>query len=776
MLPVSNVSPSDKWLADGGIADDGMSYAPPTSAHPYGTSGCPLAPSVYRSELGETELPTGLSTSLGASCLTVADLGLDVWNHLEEQEISADFRQELGAFLYQLPVPERRTAIPGGVPISWLLALPTSPRLHNALARHYRDRHRNDILHDPMDYQDFLSIRQCGKTALIEILCVLESVERGVVQEQPQPRRSPKPKVMSEAQFQAAIQEATRRALHVTDVLGGHLQELAAWALSETDSETLGAAISSAANHRSSASAWRAVTGMELTKLVEIPSHPYEVIDSWVADLPEREGYIFQKRIAQIGGGSTLQQLAEDLGITRERVRQLEKRILSKFTSFTRRVVASPVKWRIQTIKQKVGTAAPLTQVEQVLRPADGQIDYRFVLLRFAGPYDISGDWLVLRSAIDNDPTVKVCEMADEIGFLDQDLVERELTKWGLHPAYHREWLTRTGRIREFQGRLARWEGSIGDKLIIGLADLGHPATLDTLLDHVQEDRTRGSALNAVSVDHRVVRVNRTEWALADWGLPEYSSIAMSIRDLVSHSSAPVPIDEITTRIQSDFRAAESSIRAYCYAPMFVVEGGRVSLRDDLDTFRYLNASPRTARGVFALGPDRVSLLVHVNEDLLRGSGRSVPTVLGAILDVPINQELTFRNEGGASITVTYPETSFLGPTMGSTRSLAESAGARLGEYLTVILDRSDMSVTGTATSIGEHPPGWQLVARLTGIEAGSGMNGLADALDCSVGEVRATLRSRGDDAVAQAIPEDSSSSSGLDEALSRLEEQLQQR
>ena len=776
MYPVRKVSSSEQWLADGGIAQDGMAYAPAASAHSYGTVGCPLAPALYRTEQGETELPIGLCALLGASRLTVADLSLDVWQHFEDQELSPESRQNLGAFLYQLPVPESETAIPGGVPISWLLALPTNPRLHNALARHFRDRHHNEILHDPMDCEDFLSIRGCGKTALIEMLCVLESVEIGIVPEQPQLRRPPKPKVMSEAQFQAAIQEATRKALRASDLLGGHLQELAAWALSETDAETLGAAISSAANYRIPASAWRAVTGMELTRLAEIPSHPYKIIDSWVADLPEREGYIFQRRVAQIGGGSTLQQLAEDLGITRERVRQLEKRVLSKFTSFTRKVVASPVKWRIQTIKQTVGTAAPLGQVERMLRPADGQTDYRSVLLRFAGPYDISGDWLVLRSAIDNDPTGKVRHAADEIGFIDHDLAEREFAGWGLAQQYHREWLTRTGRIRDFNGRLVRWDGSIGDKLIVGLADLGRPATVDALLDYIQEDRSRGSALNALSGDHRVVRVNRSEWALASWGLPEYSSIAMSIRDLVSHSNEPVPVDEIITRIQNDFGAAEGSIRAYCNAPMFVVEGGRVSLRDDLDTFRYSNASPRTARGVFVLGPGRVSLLVNVNEDLLRGSGRSVPTVLGAILDVPINQELIFRNESGASITVTYPETSFLGPTMGSVRSLAESVGARLGEYITVVLDRSDMSVTGAATSIGEHPPGWQLVARLTGIESGSGMTGLASALDCGVGEVRATLRSRGDDAVAQAIPGDSFSSSGLEEALSRLEEQLQQR
>ena len=711
----------------GGTAYSGMAYGPPTSAYPYGTSGCPLAPILYRSDLGKTELPTALCAAFGISHLTVADLGLDAWQQLDMHELPPESRQALTAFLYQLPVPEKKVAIPGGVPISWLLALPINPRLRNALLRHFPDKHRYEI-HAPIDCEEFLNIRGCGKTALIEILCVLESVELGIVPEQIRPQNTPKLKVISEAQFEAAIQEATRRALRVSDLIGGHLQELAAWALSETDARTVGEAISSAGNSRSPTASWGAVTSMELKEFAEIPTHPYDIIESWVADLPEREGYVFRNRVAQIGGSYTLQQLADDIGISRERVRQLEKRVLSKFTSLTRKAAASPIRWRIETIRQIVGTAAPLRQVEQVLRPNNGQTDHRSVLLRLAGPYDITGDWLVLKSALDNDPTGRVCEMADETGFIDEDLADHELMRWGLSQPYHREWLTRTGRIREFNGRLARWDGSIRDKLITGLADLGRPATLDTLLDYVQEDTSKGTALNAFSSDHRVVRVNRTEWALASWGLPEYSSIAMSIRNLVSEAGEPVHIEEVITRIQNSFGAAEGSIRAYCYAPMFVVEGGWVSLRDDLDTFKYPNASTRTVRGVFALGPSRVSLLIEVNADLLRGSGRSIPLIVGAMLQVPINQELTFSNESGVSITVTYPETSFLGPAMGSARSLAESVGARLGGYLTVILDRCDMSVTGTATSIGEHPPGWQLVARLTGIEASSGIRGLANA------------------------------------------------
>ena len=149
---------------------------------------------------------------------------------------------------------------------------------------------------------------------------------------------------------------------------------------------------------------------------------------------------------------------------------------------------------------------------------------------------------------------------------------------------------------------------------------------------------------------------------------------------------------------------------------------------------------------------------------------------VGAILEVPIDKAVTFANEGGGSITVSYPATSFLGPTLGSARSLAESLGANLGDHLTIILDRSKMSVSGTVTRTNEHSPSWQTVARLTGIEATSQMKGLAHALDCREDEVRVVLKSRGDGEVAQAIPDEGSASIGLDDALGRLQDQLEQR
>ena len=232
---------------------------------------------------------------------------------------------------------------------------------------------------------------------------------------------------------------------------------------------------------------------------------------------------------------------------------------------------------------------------------------------------------------------------------------------------------------------------------------------------------------------------------------------------------------DIASRLHEDFGTPESSVRAYCQVPMFISRNGWVGLRGEDEPFEYPNRSPRNAKGVFVLGPQRVGILFEVDQDTFRGSGRALTMAAGATLDVHVGEVLAFKNETGDSVTITFPGTSLLGPSRGSIRSFAESSHAKLGDHLCLILDRSDMSAIAIITDVSQHESGWPLVARLTGIEADSGMNGLAAALGCREGEVRVLLKNRGDEVVEQALPASGLTSSGLDEALDRLEAQLQQ-
>lgn len=169
-----------------------------------------------------------------------------------------------------------------------------------------------------------------------------------------------------------------------------------------------------------------------------------------------------------------------------------------------------------------------------------------------------------------------------------------------------------------------------------------------------------------------------------------------------------------------------------------------------------------------------MALMRRVDADMLRGSGRTLPHAAGDILKVEVNREIALMSAEGDRVVLTYPETSIVGPSIGSVRALVERLSAKVGDFITLVMDRSDMSVVARLTQIDKSDPSWGLVSRLTGIDAHSGMDGLAQALHCDRSEVRSVLRSRGDEVVLDALPAQSTSSN-LALALAELGDQISQ-
>ena len=75
---------------------------------------------------------------------------------------------------------------------------------------------------------------------------------------------------------------------------------------------------------------WRELAELRLRDMSERTSHPYVLLENWVGELPQRERLIFTARLATPEGRPTLQELGGKLGITRERVRQLEKQLYAE--------------------------------------------------------------------------------------------------------------------------------------------------------------------------------------------------------------------------------------------------------------------------------------------------------------------------------------------------------------------------------------------------------------------------------------------------------------
>ena len=755
----------------GVVSSNGTAYGPPTTAFSWGSSGCPILPASIRQRFRSVEVPANLSQMFGMT-LTYDQLDSEILQRSNLDNPPRQVRNIVRDVVNKMSfLPLDEVVIPAGIPLSWLQALPINPRTRNAILTAFRKRGENKQLSSPMSVTEFLSIRGVGVTMSIELLCVIESAYHGRLGDMDPAQIDEEESESNLVAFEWAVEQASQRRMEMLSPLVEPIQRFAGWAQAETNAETLGEAIDEAMSRDEFVHQWNRVAGVSLASLSTPPPHPYVLLDSWSEKLEHREAIVLRDRIS-CDEPSTLEEMAQSFGVSRERVRQIQARVQQKLRRFLAGEAARPIHWRAETLRKVLGVAGPCRIVERLLEAPSGNKDYRTILLDIAGPYAMEGNWLIHRASQSDDPTASIRLSADEFGRIDLEVAASELSAWGLDASLHREWVTRDSTIREFNGVLASWGASVGDRLAFALADLGRIATIDELMGHIQEARSRGSAQNALGSDQRVVKVDQNRYALRSWGFNEFKNIAHAVRDLIQEAGHPLSIDAVVDRVTRTFGVAETSVRQYVHAPIFVVHGDVVRLRTGDEPFRYPGGSIRRTPGVYALGPRRVSLMRRVDADLLRGSGRILTYAAGDVLGVEVNGRVTLTNGEGDSIVLTYPETSIVGPSIGSVRALAERLSAKIGDYMTLIMDRSDLSVAAQVTRLDVSNPSWDLVSRLTGIDVHRGMDDLAEALQCDQTEVRSILRSRGDEVVLEALPAQSASSS-LSRALTELGDQI---
>lgn len=760
------------WASRGGVTTNGVKYANASDAIAWGRSGCPLLPRALRESNRGLSLPQQLEGLLGVS-ISVDQLDADIYTLLQSDTVWDTQPKEFRDFLYDLPIPPSLVVIPAGIPLMWLEDLPISGRTRAAVRRAFKECSGDEagFLRAPMLAHQFLGIRSVGLTALVEIMCVIESAELGITDEDPTID-------VDEAEFQWEIAKhehlipsPSLPSARSISTFVRHLREFVSWAIAEANVQVLGEAIEDGR----ALEVWKKVASTKLTDLEVSPPHAYEVLDRWIDQLEPRWGAILLGRISRYPHRAvTLEELGDRFGVTRERIRQVEGKVRRALTRFLKSEDSMPVHWRASTLRRKLSVAAPKLSVEQLLEPPPGCNDHRDILLDLAGPYDYDGDWLVLRSAASNDPTLSILVQADEVGRIDRESAASRLTEWGLDASLHEKWLLRNDSVRLFNGQVIRWGTSISDRLAFALADINRPATIDEMVAHVSENRARTSIVNALASDPRLVRISRNHWALSSWKLPEYTGIAESMRRLLEESGGSISIDSIVRQMYETFGVEENSTLTYCGAPMFIVEGKSLRLRTKKDhPYLYDSSLSDRTPGVFRLGPKKLGRLLRVDTNMIRGSGMALSHAAGSILEIEVNAHLSFSNQDGDRADITFPETSIAGPSIGSVRRIAERLGAKEGDYLTLVLDGTEMSVAALLTDLNTQSPGWNVIGRLTGLLASAHLGSLAKSIDCDAGEVRSKLQARGDDEILDFLPQ-SSPSIGLDDALAELESLLE--
>jgi len=330
---------------------------------------------------------------------------------------------------------------------------------------------------------------------------------------------------------------------------------------------------------------------------------------------------------------ATLDELGRDLGVTRERVRQIESKARAEMVSYI-----GPGGALEQVALSTRGLIGQLLPLEELITqmPALKQmvpaVQYPVwrVLDRLDDSYEIADGWC-------GSPTIqgakaatqtKLQELANTHGVVRIDDVDglNSIQESAVGRRSLLRWLEYCGYEMDARHVLLRTQ-SVGDRAAAALSIAGAPMTSAEILSTFAIERSLGALKNAMGVDDRFKRVDRDTWALSEWGLESYTGVRGLIRDELARNDGLVDLDGLVERLTSKYSVTASSVIAYASAPPFAATGGVVRIASE----REPGKSPERTRRLYRRG-DEWLYRIRVTKEHLRGSGTPAPAAITRVL------------------------------------------------------------------------------------------------------------------------------------------------
>lgn len=300
----------------------------------------------------------------------------------------------------------------------------------------------------------------------------------------------------------------------------------------------------------------------------------------------EREREIITRRFGLYDRKETLEQIGELLGITRERVRQLEKAILIRLRiaaeegkvpsliaiekRFVRELSEAGRVARVSNLTERLlgrnGTPLERARVAFIaeLAPHLTVISENDNYYHAVGMSD-HGDEKKFKHNID--VIVKTIKSHGEPLTIEQlhDLLEFEHPS---HVAAHASASKHLATLNESWG-LNRWPTvnpkNIRDKIFVILSESGKPMHFSEIADSIKQSAfkrknvTTQAIHNELIKDKRFVLIGRGIYALNSWGYSN-GTVADIIADVLKKSNEPLHRDEIVKRVLKSRQVKETTI------------------------------------------------------------------------------------------------------------------------------------------------------------------------------------------------------------------------
>lgn len=406
-----------------------------------------------------------------------------------------------------------------------------------------------------------------------------------------------------------------------------------------------------------------------------------ETLERLAATLDERDRFILIKRIAA-EQPQTLDDLGRAIGITRERVRQVESQLLAKlqgwlqnedlleFDSYAVRNFCGPLT-KLNALTDRFPDL--LNTVTSLNMPA------WYVLDKIDDSFESDGRWVAQPSlaAVKEDLELRFNQVSDGSGFAHRDTLLAALSDWyGTSESDLTEWVLELGYKLLGDDFVHPRIKSLPDLAFVLLSITGTPLTPENILNGLGVERSLTSLKNALGDDPRFMRTDRTEWGLTTWNIEEYTNIRDAIANLVREQGA-LPIDTVVKELTSKYSVAPASVSAYSNSwPLQTVDG----IVSFASTPKKSRRSISETKNLYAHGTG-LSFAFTISNEHLRGSGMSIPTALADHLNLAPGNAKSLESEGGP-ITFTWRGNQ---PAVGSIRALLTSGDFEIGQK--VLLD-----------------------------------------------------------------------------------------
>lgn len=298
----------------------------------------------------------------------------------------------------------------------------------------------------------------------------------------------------------------------------------------------------------------------------------------------EREREIISRRFGLFDRKETLEQIGELLGITRERVRQLEKAILIrlKIAAEEGRLDLEAVERYLVEQLHELGRAARLSELTERIKPGATERDKAHVAfiaelapkLSVLNENDHYHHGVALSEHHDEKQLKKrVDEVVKTVKEHGQTLTAQELhSKLNYeHPDHVRALASLSkslANLKDVWG-LTKWPTvnpkNIRDKIYVILQENGKPMHFSEIAkaikdsDFKRKDVTTQAIHNELIKDKRFVLIGRGVYALGEWGYKK-GTVADIITDVLRKANEPLHRDEIVKRVLKDRQVKETTI------------------------------------------------------------------------------------------------------------------------------------------------------------------------------------------------------------------------